>query len=448
MHNLKLDDFRKICKLKGLWQEFSKIKYVYGNSIEKDKEINKAYLDLKNGIYFPEEIKMEIVKDKGFGVGRRIPIFSIRDYCVYYYSIKKIETYIAENRTEGTFGGWPLGGEIRKSENKEIEKIDSHLKEVNQLHEHHAPSSWVCEEFNPELWKKAYGDYNALIDKKTHFATKGYIAEFDIANFYDTINIDFLELKLRNRISEKDSQFISILMVFLKYWNRKNNSYLNQRVGIPQDYLGQASRILANFYLQEYDKEFKSYCDLEEVEFIRFADDQTIICKSYHDCEKAIAVASKFLNRLGLNINQKKVRILPVTEYRDEKCFELYKDFKTNINNPFYFEKIFSSNLAEKQKNQFLKALLRTEFEEVDYINKYSEYFLDEDFIFDLLQGQLILLHNKLNNKELFFEICKSLSQTKSSNSFHFELINTFIELELDYSEIENDFLNVNEVLL
>ena len=45
---------------------------------------------------------------------------------------------------------------------------------------------------------------------------------------------------------------------FLKNLYKKLQSYKPQTVGIPQEYIDDCSRILANFYLQKYDLEIKN----------------------------------------------------------------------------------------------------------------------------------------------------------------------------------------------
>ncbi len=58
--------------------------------------------------------------NKGHGVAR-IPVFCIEDYIVYYFCIKELEEIISGNRTDHIFGGWTLGGKLRKLEVIDVE---------------------------------------------------------------------------------------------------------------------------------------------------------------------------------------------------------------------------------------------------------------------------------------------------------------------------------------
>jgi hypothetical protein len=88
---------------------------------EKKELIEKVYLSISSAQYTPNIPEAEIVIDKGYGVARTVPVFSIEDYCVYYFCIKELEDVLCANRTNNTFGGWTLGGNHRRQETSEIE---------------------------------------------------------------------------------------------------------------------------------------------------------------------------------------------------------------------------------------------------------------------------------------------------------------------------------------
>lgn len=83
---------------------------------EKDSLIESVYNEIKTSRYAPSLPENEIFMNKGHGVARIVPVFSIKDYCVYYFCIKELEDVLCGNRTQNTFGGWTLGGKIRKKE--------------------------------------------------------------------------------------------------------------------------------------------------------------------------------------------------------------------------------------------------------------------------------------------------------------------------------------------
>src|ERR1019366_10184395 len=91
----------------------------------------------------------EIVENKGRGVARSKPVFCIEDYIVYYFCIKELEGVLCAKRTENTFGGWTLGGKLRKLEEIDVE-FDNSFSNSRYS-------------FNPRAWVKAFGEFNSLL---------------------------------------------------------------------------------------------------------------------------------------------------------------------------------------------------------------------------------------------------------------------------------------------
>lgn len=120
---------------------------------------------------------------------------------------------------------------------------------------------------------------NILFNKVQELDEDDVILKLDIANFYDNINLSLLEKKLLVSVPVEKLEFINMLMYFLKNWNLKNDKYHLKSVGIPQNEFGDQSRLLANFYLQNYDKMVKRICDISNATYIRYADDQIIILR-------------------------------------------------------------------------------------------------------------------------------------------------------------------------
>lgn len=78
-------------------------------------------------------------------------------------------------------------------------------------------------------------------------------------------------------------------------------------MGIPQDEIGDCSRILANFYLQDYDAFMKTECDRYGACYLRYSDDQIIMANSEEIAYEILFEASKELFKINLNINSSKV---------------------------------------------------------------------------------------------------------------------------------------------
>lgn len=271
---------------------------------------------LKRSEYFPGLPLTVKETNKGHGVARQIPIFNLADYSVFYYCVRKLEYVIAKNRVNGTYGGWSMGGKIRQ-------------REAEEEPDGEYPLTYS---YNPAAWAKYYGDYNAHVYAKLQelIAEKkqNYIVyELDIANFYDNIQHPILENKIRRDADYTESGVMDLLMYFLGYSNRHVTQYQKRTVGIPQDAFGDCSRLLANYYLQDYDLYMSELAKKHDATYFRYADDQMLFVPSVDVGEKLIQMASRRLARLGLNINQKKVIKRTLAE------LYAYRSFK--INNVF-----------------------------------------------------------------------------------------------------------------
>lgn len=290
------------------------LKKVY---LEQEK-VNKTVLSeqierlLINNDYSPSVPRFIIDYDKGNGVSRPVPVFNPIDYGVYYFCIKQLEENIAINRVEGTYGGWSLGGKIRHLEDEayEIEDIDYPL----------------TQSLTPAAWARYYGDYNGkILNYINSLDSNDYIAvELDIANFYDTIRLDILENKLRLASRKENSTVIDLLFHFLKNSNKQIHLFHAQSTGIPQDMIADCSRLLANFYLQDYDLAVSKYCSEHGIKYLRYADDQILFIPKGMNYKEAVKFCSNSLYRLGLNVNQKKVKIYELDELLRHRGYDMF----------------------------------------------------------------------------------------------------------------------------
>jgi hypothetical protein len=125
----------------------------------------------------------EIVANKGYGVARTIPVFCIEDYIVFYFCIKELEDILCGNRTEHTFGGWTLGGQMRRLEDIDVEF------DVGFSNSRYS--------FNPRAWQAAFGEFNALLFAQLDTGEYSHVLQFDLSNFYDSVRLDILERWIR-----------------------------------------------------------------------------------------------------------------------------------------------------------------------------------------------------------------------------------------------------------
>jgi hypothetical protein len=146
---IKYEDFKKRFD-DSFWRAFKSSIYesIPNNSQDREKLLHSVYDSISKATYFPSIPHTEIIKNKGFGVARIIPVFKIEDYCVYYFCIKELEDWLCVNRVPNTFGGWSLGGKIRRQEKEEIENESTEYGRYS---------------FNPMAWIFAFKEFNSLL---------------------------------------------------------------------------------------------------------------------------------------------------------------------------------------------------------------------------------------------------------------------------------------------
>ena len=452
------EDFKKYFNC-DFWKAFKKNNFIF--NVPKTESarleiVTEVYKEIVSKKYFPLPPERFIDMDKGNCVTRMIPVFHLRDYIVYYYCIKKLEEKIAINRVQNTFGGWSLGGLLRKSEDEEItrrkEDYDSYedfLADVNGI-------SVGSYSFNPQGWVNAYGELNSKLFATAKESQFNFLVEMDVANYYDCIRLDILENNIRAVSDSKDIGVINLLFIFLNYWNRENNDFNKQTVGLPQDAMSDCSRILSNFYLQSYDKYAFELCEKNKARYLRYSDDQFIFAQDSETIDYLVFKLSKKLNSFGLSINQKKVKKMSSKEiirYRNldifsiivddddknnvkkverfaKKCLKLHSDpiqlRKTRDGGFSLIRRLLNCNafreIDGKVKNSILKIALSEE-----YLKKSDSYSLSK--IYKVLPTKVVIFYlNKLD----------SLSEKIIHNYFHYQLLNFYVEHKKDTKKVKS----------
>ena len=228
--------------ISGIWAEISKKTYVpITEKIEKKIFLDGLFGEIESFNYTPSNPREYIVSNKHNLVSRIVPVLSVKDICVYYYCVKSLEENLAINRVDGTYGGFSMGGSIRKKEEEEF----NFLSEI--------PFSVSPYTYNPLAWVNAWRDFQKKAYTYSAQDEYSYFIKLDVANFYDCINLNLLDKKVRESCKKAHSDIIDLLFQFLRNWNKKFDKYFPKSIGLPQDEVGDCSRILANFYLQDFD---------------------------------------------------------------------------------------------------------------------------------------------------------------------------------------------------
>lgn len=291
------------------WRAFKKRTFpiaVPDTKADRQIMIRKVYEDIVSARYAASIPEAEIVMNKGHGVTRTVPVFCIEDYIVFYFCIKELEDVLCGNRTENTFGGWSLGGKMRKMEELDVE-FDNGFSTARYS-------------FNPRAWTAAFGEFNSLLFAQVDTKAYSHVLQFDLSNFYDCVRLDILERWIREEADASKGWIIALFFYFLNQWNRKNTGLHAQAVGIPQDALADCSRILANFYLQKYDKFAGQVCAKADALYFRYADDQMLLLKGTEHAERLMLLLTRHLDRFGLRVNQKKVDLWTTKELQTYRC--------------------------------------------------------------------------------------------------------------------------------
>lgn len=373
--------------------------------------IINLYKELKNYEYKTDIIDEKLFAYKTNNVARIIPILSVKDELLYYFVCKMLEDEIAINRTENTYGGWRIGNKIKIEEDAEIE--------------------YVYKSYNPTLWNENWKEFqNILFNQIQTLDEEDIVLKLDITNFYDNINLSLLEKKLLVSVPAEKLEFINMLMYFLRNWNLKNDKYHLKSIGIPQNEFGDQSRLLANFYLQNYDKIVKQICDISDATYIRYADDQIIILRENEKLNSIMYVISRELNSLGLNLNASKVKKynketiqilygIPIFKLIDEQKYDEAADKFFD----FYNKKDVDFNYTSS-----LKRFLNIDFDKFNMANrnKLKSIITEYQFVRESNEYYMIKIYNNLLKEEKndFIDLIYKISKETTYNAYHYNAIN------------------------
>ena len=261
---MKLNDFKKEID-NVFWENITnKIKYkdvVNFNDVNKNDFLDELVNHLQLSSY-SVSTPVYYYFPKSKGILRRVKIYRLKDICVYYYCVKKLENKLVDKIREisTAFGGFKFSKDNKSWNNEVLMHFDEGEYE-----------SIISRDNYRQEWK----DYTKMALEAYKKGFKKYI-HIDIAHFYDDINLDILEKEVRNIIIDQ-KELIDLLFYFLRMSDNKDLGYSVATVGIPQEEIGEMSRVLANFYLANYDKSIVEYLDslfgADNYLYFRYSDD-------------------------------------------------------------------------------------------------------------------------------------------------------------------------------
>ena len=144
---------------------------------------------------------------------------------------------------------------------------------------------------------------NAVI-KALEYMNDGYdwLVDIDLSKFFDNVNQDILMILVHKVIKDPDTE--SLIRKFLQSGVMVEGVFQETKVGTPQG--GNLSPLLANIYLNEFDKELEA----RGLRFTRYADDCLIYVKSEMAANRVMESVTKWLKeKLRVEVNVTKTKI-------------------------------------------------------------------------------------------------------------------------------------------
>lgn len=224
-------------------------------------------------------------------------------------------------------------------------------------------------------WKKQWSKFGS---KTKQFFEQGYkfIAEFDLASFYDSIDHSIL-LQILKTTYEIEDEILELLKICLEKWTLDfSKDVFKRRHGIPQGPLGSA--FLADVYLIHLDNEFNQH--KLDIKYLRYVDDIRVFAKSKIGADKAIAYLDLLAKDMGLIPQASKIVTKEIEDIEKElklqnsKFSTIDKEYRKKNNT-------LKSKTHKKLKQRFLNCFDK-ESDEI-YLDKtlitFSLYRLNSD---------------------------------------------------------------------
>lgn len=169
----------------------------------------------------------------------------------------------------------------------------------------------VCESIMSEYsfgFRKGLGQHKAIDSMRERILKKSmrFVVDADISGYFDNINQE----KLNEMIFEiiKDKRVVDLISKLNSTGWIDADGVITEtkKKGIHQG--SPLSPMLANVYLSPVDKALED----EGIEFVRYADDYRLMTKGEEEAKRAMKILEKELERIDLNLNIQKTKIVEV----------------------------------------------------------------------------------------------------------------------------------------
>ena len=142
------------------------------------------------------------------------------------------------------------------------------------------------------------------IVRSLEYMNDGYdwIVDMDLSKFFDNVNQDILMILVHKVIKDPDVE--SLVRRFLQSGVMVNGTFQETKVGTAQG--SPISPLLANIYLNEFDKELEA----RGLRFTRYADDCIICVKSEKAANRVMESVTRWLDKhLRVQVNTTKTKV-------------------------------------------------------------------------------------------------------------------------------------------
>lgn len=182
--------------------------------------------------------------------------------------------------------------------------------------------------FEKEFSETSYGfrpgrSCESAIIKALEYMNDGYdwIVDMDLSKFFDNVNQDILMILVHKVIKDPDTE--SLIRRVLQSGVMVEGVFQETRIGTPQG--GNLSPLLANIYLNEFDKELES----RGLRFTRYADDCIICVKSEVAANRVMKSVTNWLEKhLRVQVNVTKTKVCRPNDMKYLGFSFFYRDGK------------------------------------------------------------------------------------------------------------------------
>ncbi len=268
-----------------IWLAYKKVKANQGSAgvdqismeefdVNRSKHLYKLWNRLASGSYFPPPVK-EVEIPKKDGKVRKLGIPTIGDRVAQMV----VKEYL-EARFEKIFSPNSYGYRPEKSAHQALEKVRQNCRKTD----------WVI--------------------------------DLDIKGFFDNIDHERLMLAVQKHVPEKWCLLYIQRWLTMPVQTKSGELIQKQGKGTPQG--GVISPLLANLFLHyAMDKWLEQ--NHPNVEYVRYADDAILHCKTKTEAEQTLAALDERMKACGLELHPEKTKQVYCRDYRRQNTYETVK---------------------------------------------------------------------------------------------------------------------------